>query len=120
MNRTAISFALVGLLLAAALAASSPIVGTWDCVSPGPNGESEMQWTLTMKEVDGRLVGTAAGQEGETEIVEPKFESGTLSFKVIHDSGAINVELKLKDDKLEGAWKNESGQTGAIRGARRA
>jgi hypothetical protein len=119
MNRKHVSLGFLGILLSAALllAASKPL-GRWECTSSTPGG-SEMKWTLTVKEVDGKLVGTAGSDDGEIEIEDAKFENDTLSFKVTHDSGSYEVILKIDGDKLDGNWKG-GGETGTIKGAKKA
>ncbi len=116
MNGRIFSLALVCLLLIPVWvsAADKPIVGSWDCVSSTPGG-GEMRFTLTVKEQDGKLIGTAGSDQGEIPITDPKFENGTFSFKVVMDSETYDVNVKVAGDKLDGAWKG-GGETGAIKG----
>jgi hypothetical protein len=119
MTRMKISVALMSMLVCAALlvAASAP-VGTWDCTSSAPGG-GEMNWTLTLKQVDGKLVGTAGNDQGEIAIDEAKYENDTLTFKVSLDSGTYDVTMKFDGDKVDGNWKG-SGETGTIKGSKKA
>jgi hypothetical protein len=119
MTRKHVSLILFGILLSAAiLSAAGKPLGSWECTSSTPGG-SEMKWTLTVKEVDGKLVGTAGSEDGEIQIEDAKFENDTLSFKVNHDSGSYEVILKVDGDKLDGNWKG-GGETGSIKGAKKA
>ncbi len=119
MTHKNLGIALVCLLLLAvvALAADAP-VGDWSCTSTAPGG-GEINWTLSLKEVDGKLVGTAAGDEGQIAIDDAKFEDDTLTFSVSLDSGTYDITLKPHGDKIEGSWKG-GGETGAIKGTKKA
>lgn len=120
---TARKFGLAVVLLtvsAALLLAAKPPVGTWECVSAVPGGGSgEMTWTLNLREVDGKLVGTAGNDQGEVSIDDPKFDDDTLTFSVSLDSGTYEVSLKVDGDKLDGSWKG-GGETGSIKGTKKA
>ncbi|HVX67902.1 MAG TPA: hypothetical protein VHA11_14920 [Bryobacteraceae bacterium] len=122
MTSKRFGFALMLLVLSAAflLAAAKTPVGTWECVSVVPGGgSSEMAWTLNLREVDGKLVGTAANDQGEVAIDDAKFDNDTLTFSVSLDSGTYEISLKVDDDKLDGNWKG-GGETGTIKGTRKA
>ncbi len=77
-----------------------------------------MKWTLTLRESEGKLVGTAGSEEGEIPINDATFENGTLTFKVVMDSETYTVEVRVAGDRLDGSWKG-GGESGAIRGARK-
>jgi hypothetical protein len=106
-------------LAALVLVAADKPVGSWDCTSSTPNGGGEHQWTLTVKEVDGKLAGTAGSEDGEIQLEELKYEDGTLSFKVSLESGTYEVTLKIDGDKLDGNWKG-GGETGTVKGVKKA
>ncbi len=108
-----------GLLFAAeqTFSAEQAIVGSWDCTSTTPIG-TEVKWTLTVKEQDGKLTGTAGSDEGEMPISEAKMEDGTFSFKVFIESEPYQVRIKVMGPKFEGTWKG-GGETGAIRGTKK-
>lgn len=112
-------FAALSLLLTALLlAAGSNPVGSWDCTSSTPNGD-EHKWTLTVKEADGKLVGTAGSEEGEVPIEEVKYADDTLTFKVSIESGTYEVTLKIDGDKMDGNWTG-GGQSGTVKGVKKA
>jgi hypothetical protein len=110
----------MGLLLSALLltAAGTP-VGSWDCVSAAPGETGEMNWTLDIKEVDGKLTGTAGNDQGQVAVDNLKFEDDTLTFSVSIESGTYDITLKVNGEKLEGNWKG-GGETGAIKGTKKA
>jgi hypothetical protein len=93
-------------------------VGNWDCVSSAPGG-GEIKWTLTVKEVDGKLACTLATEDGEIPLDDVKYENNVLTFKVNRGEGTYDVTLKFEGDKLDGTWKG-NGETGAIKGSKRA
>lgn len=111
--------AAISLLLAAlVLLAGGKPLGSWDCTSSTPNSGGEYHWTLTVKEVDGKLVGTAGGEADEIPIDDLKYEDGTLTFKVSLDSGTYEVNLKIDGDKIDGNWKG-GGETGTVKGVKK-
>jgi hypothetical protein len=119
MTRSNISVGALCILLAAAflMAAAKPL-GTWECSASTPSGD-ERKWTLTVKELDGKLVGTAGGEGAEVPIEDAKFENDTLTFKVTLDTGAYEVTLKIDGDKLDGSWKG-GGESGTVKGSKKA
>jgi hypothetical protein len=116
MNRRLFFLAFAPVLVGAGwlAAAEQTIVGNWDCISTTPTG-SDMKWSLTVKEQNGKLTGTAGSDEGEMPIAEAKMENGTFTFKVFLDSEPYEVSIKVTGGKFEGTWKG-GGETGAIRG----
>ena len=90
-----------------AVAANNPAVGTWKLVSS--NGE-EYQWTMTVKEEDGKLSGTLAGDPGEFPLVDPKVDGDKFTFKVTVGDNEYTVETKITGDKLEGTYKGADSQ----------
>ncbi len=119
MNRRLFFLALAPVLVSAGwLAAAEPtIVGNWDCISTTPTG-TDMKWTLTVKEQNGKLTGTAGSDEGEMPISEAKLENGTFSFKVFVNSEPYVVKIKVNGTKFQGTWEG-GGETGSIKGAKR-
>lgn len=114
MRIASIALACLLLIAACVTAADKPIVGSWDCVSSTPGG-GETRFTLTVKEQDGKLIGTAGSDQGEIPLTDPKFENDTFSFRVVMNSETYDVNVKVAGDKLDGAWKG-GGETGAIKG----
>ena len=123
MKRIAFPLLLLCLIAAApALAADNKaVLGSWSCTSASPGGgEGEMAWTLDVREVEGKLVGTAGNEGGSVDLIDPKFENDTLSFKVALDSGTYALQLKIKGNTLEGAWTGDGGQKGAVKGTKKS
>jgi hypothetical protein len=119
MARSNISIGALCVLLSAAflMAAAKPL-GTWECSSSTPGGD-ERKWTLTVQELDGKLVGTVGGEEGDIPIEDAKFENDTLTFKVTLDTGTYQVTLKIDGDKLDGSWTG-GGISGTVKGSKKA
>ncbi len=119
MNRRNFFLALAPVLVSAGwlFAAEQAIVGNWDCVSTTPIG-TDMKWTLTVKEQDGKLTGTAGSDEGEMPISEPKLENDTFTFKVFVNSEPYQVKIKVNAGKFDGTWTG-GGETGAIKGTKK-
>jgi hypothetical protein len=118
MNRRLFFLALAPVLVGAGrLAAEQSIVGSWDCVSTTPTGV-ETKWTLTVKEKDGKLTGTAGSDEGDMPISEAKLENDIFSFKVFVNSEPYVVKIKVDGAKFQGTWEG-GGETGSIKGAKR-
>jgi hypothetical protein len=105
------------LLCAALLAAAHAPEGTWDCLSTTPDGP-EVKWTLNLKEVNGKLTGTATSERGEDSIEDPKYDDGSLTFKVTHQGETYVVSLKFVDDHVEGDWKG-GGASGTVKGSKK-
>ncbi len=121
MTSRNLTVAVIVLVLSALLlsAADAP-VGSWECTSAAPGGSGDqMTWTLTLREVDGKLIGTAGNEEGEVSLDNPKYEDETLTFSVSLDSGTYDVTLKFDGDKVDGNWKG-GGESGAIKGTKKA
>src|SRR5512144_2183997 len=95
---------LCALLCSAIVAAAGAPLGTWDCISSAPGG-GEVRWTLSVKEVDGKLVCTAGTEDGEIPVDNPKFENNVLTFQVPRADGTYGVTVKFDGDKLDGTWK---------------
>jgi hypothetical protein len=119
MNRRLFFLALAPVLVSVGwlAAAEPPIIGSWDCTSTTPMG-TDMKWTLTVKEQDGKLTGTAGSDEGDMPISEAKLEGGEFSFKVLVDSESYSVRIKVEGAKFQGTWTG-GGETGAITGVKK-
>ncbi len=120
MTRVTLVFTLILLPLGVAcLLAGDKPVGEWACTATTPSG-GELSWTLSLKEENGRLTGSAASDEGEIPISDLRYEDGTLTFKVSLDTGTYSVTVHFKGNKLDGNWKAESGDSGAVSGTKKA
>ncbi len=103
--------ALCGLLLAA----ESPVAGIWKVVSTGPGPGDEFVWKMTIKDTEGKLSGTLAGDMGEFQLSEVKFENDVLSGKLTIDTETYVVEMKMQGNTGEGKWKGGGGEGGTLK-----
>ena len=120
MSRTGTALALLSVLASACLliAGDKPIIGSWDCVSTAPGGAGEVKWTLTVREENGKIFGTAVSPEGEIPLTDPKYQNGAFTFKVIMASETYEVEVRVSGDRLDGSWKG-GGESGAVKGSKK-
>ncbi|HTT65863.1 MAG TPA: hypothetical protein VMG35_28630 [Bryobacteraceae bacterium] len=110
-----LTFLLVGSM--AARAADNPAVGTWDVVGTDDAGQSA-NWTLIVKEEDGKLAGTLSGDPGEFNLVDAKVDGNQFTFKVIVNEETYSTEITIDGNKFEGKYKGpEAG--GTIKGSKR-
>ncbi len=117
MRKTLIGIVLLvfcGVLLAAA----NPAVGVWKVVSTGPGPGEELVWKMNIKEADGKLSGTLAGEMGEFAIADLKVEGNVLTGKITIDPETYAVELKLDGNKGEGKWKGGGGEGGTLKASK--
>ena len=119
MIRIIASFLVVLCALSAA-AAGSPIAGKWNCVSIDERG-SEVAWTLTVADEAGRLSGsiTIAQTGDKIEIVEPRLDGHTFSFKIsINAEETVELTCRVNASSLEGTFKGKASGTGTFKGTR--
>ena len=114
---TVIRLALLAAVLACSLAAASEAAGAWDCAAITPDGD-ELKFTLTVKDDGGKFSGNVDDGSGQLSIIEPKFESSTLEFKLDYDGNRHTLALKIAGDKLEGTYSG-GGASGKIKGTRK-
>ena len=108
--------AVLALLMAAfALQAgddTQPLVGKWNMVSITPEGEN-LKWVLIIKEVEGKLTGSLASEDGEASTKDFSFADGVVKFQAPYMGEYYEIELKFADGQLNGTWSNgsDSGKT---------
>ena len=101
----------------ALLGAENPVVGTWDCVAVPDQGDTS-NWTLVVKEVEGKLTGTLTSSDGaELPLVDPKLDGDRFVFAVMVNEEKYTAENKVSGDKLEGRYKGAQA-TGVFRGTK--
>lgn len=111
--------ALLAVAGAVALAAAAnAVVGTWQLVSDSPGGE-QYNWTLVLKEDEGKLVGTLTGGPGSYTLLEPKLEGETFTCKVTIEEQTYAIQAKIAGGKFDGTWKGPGSQ-GTIKGSKQA
>jgi hypothetical protein len=120
MHRRIMLIAMLAALASAgaAMAAENAVVGLWQVVSDSPGGE-QYQWKLEIKEEDGKLSGSLSGGPGQFPLLEPKFEDGTLTFKVTIEEQTYAIQMKVTGAKIEGTWKGPSSQ-GTMKGSKQS
>ena len=93
-----------------------PLLGKWSMTSEA-NGDS-LNWTLILKEADGKLSASLASEQGEMPVKEVSYSGGILKFKAPYEDNDYDVELTLVADKLEGTWSGngDSGKTTGTKG----
>jgi hypothetical protein len=91
---------------------SKPLLGKWNMVSVTPDGDN-VKWVLIIKEVDGKLAGSLASEDGETSTKDFSYANGVIKFQAPYQGNFYDVELKLADGQLTGTWSNgdDSGKT---------
>ncbi len=104
MNRVSALLVALALLLgcASAWAAENPVVGTWKIVSFGAEG---LTWTLTVKEQAGKLSGSIVGDMGEFQLIDPKIEGATFTFRVSVGDKIYGAEAKISGKSIQGSYK---------------
>jgi len=91
---------------------SKLLLGKWNMVSITTDGES-LKWVLIIKEVDGKLAGSLASEDGEASTKDFSFADGVVKFQAPYQGEYYDVELKFADGQLAGTWSNgsDSGKT---------
>jgi hypothetical protein len=91
---------------------SKSLVGKWNMVSVTPDGEN-LKRVLIIKEVDGKLAGSFATEDGEASTKDFSYADGVVKFQAPYQGEYYDVELRLADGQLTGTWSNgsDSGKT---------
>ena len=122
MTRTLILFLTILLFVSVgsvvSWAADNPVVGTWDAVGTDEAGQSS-NWTLIVKEDDGKLAGTLSGDPGEFPIVDAKLDGNSFTFKVIVNEATYTVETTIDGKKFDGKYKGPEA-AGTLKGTKRS
>jgi len=105
-----LALCLLSFLATAALALSQdykPLLGKWNMTSE-TEGDS-VQWTLVLKETDGKLVAALAAGDNEIPAKDFSYTDGVLKFKVPYQGEEYDIELKANAEKLSGTWSGGGG-----------
>lgn len=105
------------LILAASLWAAVPIVGTWDVSSVDQDG-NPIRAALTMKEDNGKLVGSVTVDDMLLGMRDAHMSGDTFTCKLTYEDRVFDVKMKVAGDSLEGAWESSGGRKGHIKGKR--
>ena len=104
--------------LCACWAADNAVVGKWDCTATDDAGQAS-NWTMTVKDDGGKLSGTLSGDPGEFELVDPKLEGNSFTFKVVVNDATYTVETTIDGDKLEGKYSGAEA-SGTLKGTKQS
>jgi hypothetical protein len=94
------------------------VSGTWQVFSTSESGD-EIEWQLVVVEQDGKLSGTLSSELGDFTLENPKFDGGTLTFKVTIDSESCFVEARIHGSEIEGGYKSHS-EKGTLKGRKQS
>jgi hypothetical protein len=111
----ALYFVLIALAVSARAQDYKPLLGKWNMTSE--TSGDPIKWTLTLKEVEGKLIATLNTGENEKPAKELTFADGVLKFQAPYQDSYYDIELKAAGDKLEGTWDGD-GDSGKTYGTR--
>lgn len=92
------------------------LIGRWSMASENEGGDP-VNWTLVLKDSDGKLSGSLAAGEGEQIAKNFSYENGVLRFKAPYQGQDYDIELKVVAGKLDGTWSG-GGNSGKTSGAK--
>jgi hypothetical protein len=105
------------LTLAAALClfgqGYNTLIGKWNMTSE-TNGGDPVNWTLVLKDSDGKLAALLKTDQGEQPAKDFTYADGVLKFQAPYQGNYYDIELKATPaNKLEGTWSGggDSGKT---------
>ena len=100
--------------------AENPAVGKWSCASVDERG-NQINWTLLVKEDGGKLSASIADlpDGGTVELLDPKVDGSTLTFKVpINPEEIVEVTAKIDGKNLEGTFSGKTAGKGTLKGTK--
>ncbi len=119
MRRSSALICLIFLWSAAYAVPADPIVGQWACKSVDERG-TEVVWTLTVNEQQGKFSGWIQIGEDRIDLVNPKLEAETFTFGiVINPEETVTINVVAKGDKLEGKFSGKQSGTGTVTGQKK-
>jgi hypothetical protein len=88
-----------------------PLLGDWNMTSE-TDGDP-VKWTLTLKEVEGKLTAICGTSDGEKPAKNVTFTDGVLKFDAPYEDAFYGITLKAAANKIEGTWEGDgnSGKT---------
>ena len=99
MKRILMWVAVAGVLLAAA-ALAADVAGTWKAEFTSPDGQQRVN-TFTFKVDGGKLTGTVAGSQDETQIQNGKVAGDEISFTAERPFGKFTYSGKISSDEIK-------------------
>jgi hypothetical protein len=108
----ALCLAIMVLTVSAPAQDYKPLIGKWNMTSESSEGDP-VEWTLILKQSEGKLTAGLATAEGEQPAKDLTFADGVLKFKAPYQGSDYDIELKATADKLDGTWSGggDSGKT---------
>jgi hypothetical protein len=94
--------------------AEKALLGKWNMVSVTPEGD-KINWTLNLKQDDGKLKCTVSVDEGEKEAKDLTITDGKIHLKTQYRDNTYDIDVRVKDNAMTGTWTG-GGDTGAISG----
>ena len=93
------------------------LAGDWKMTSLTPDGDP-ISWKLSLKQQDGKWVGTMASDQGEAAVKDLTVNGTKLHFTAPYDGEDYAEDLDLQGEKLVGTWSGNgnSGKTTGERG----
>ena len=83
------------------------LIGKWNMTSE-TDGDP-VNWTLVLKESDGKLTGVLSSDQGEMPAKDFTFVDGVLKFTAPYQGEDYDIELKATPEKLDGTWSGGGG-----------
>jgi hypothetical protein len=111
------SLALVLLALTALAQDYQSLLGKWNMTSE-TDGDP-VDWTLVLKDDNGKLAAFLSSTDGDQSAKNFTYKDGVLKFEAPYQGEYYDIELKVKDGKLEGSWSGGggSGRTTGVKAA---
>jgi hypothetical protein len=97
---------------------AAKLVGAWNMNSLTPDGDS-VPWKLTLKQQDGKWVGSIASDQGQNPISNVKVDGTKIHFTTPYQGEYYDQDLELQGGKLVGTWSG-NGNSGKTTGERAA
>lgn len=121
MRSLVVGLALLLASTAAHGAGNADVVGTWNLEFDEKG--TTVRPTLTLQDSAGKLTGEWSGPRGKTALINPKYESGVLTFdltdRVAFVEVTVNFTANVAGDKIAGTMKTPRG-TVPVTGVRAA
>jgi hypothetical protein len=92
------------------------LAGKWNMTSE--TSGDPVNWTLVLKEDNGKLTAVLAAGEGEQPVKDLTYTNGVLKFKVPYQGEYYDIDLKQNGEKLDGTWSGMNGDSGKTSGAK--
>lgn len=92
------------------------LAGDWKMTSLTPDGDP-VPWKLSLKQQDGKWVGTMSSDQGDTALKDLTVNGTKLHFTTPYHGEDYAEDLDLQGEKLVGSWSG-NGNSGKTTGER--